>query len=287
MTAPREHEPATDWLFSLLRKWSGWAGTGWATGGCLNPLNLFKFIVFALLIVLCPLFMLPMVVVRLVKFGAGVRYSSTLDVASGDGARWGRGHLEPVADASRVTAELSAIASRDPGFRPDRLAAWANAATTLMCQSLTSGDPTPTRTFMANGLFRTHSALLELRAQGSVSCEGAWRAVAAAVVEAASTPLFDELRVRVRCEGWCWERHGATGLALRGGPDTRSWSEDLTFGRSAGALTPAAGGLPAGCCPSCGAPLSLDQNGTCRYCHGVVTAGRHDWVLTSWRREPW
>ena len=140
---------------------------------------------------------------------------------------------------------------------------------------------------MANGLFRSHSALLELRSRGSVSCEGSWVAVNATVVDATSTPMFDEVRVRLRCEGFCWERHGAAGLTLRGGPDRTTWSEDLTFGRSAHATTPSAGGLPASHCPSCGAPLDLDQDGACRYCHGIVTGGGHDWVLTSWRREPW
>jgi hypothetical protein len=170
-----------------------------------------------LLLVLCPLFMLPLLLVRIAKFGVStVRFSSTLDVVSGDAARWGRGVLEPVPDASQVDAGLPTIASRDPYFQPTRLTAWASAATTLICQSLTSGDPTPTRTFVANGLFRTHSALLELRSQGTVTCEGSWIAVEARVVDAISTPLFDEVRVRLRCEGFCWERHGVAGLTLRG-----------------------------------------------------------------------
>ena len=59
---------------------------------------------------------------------------------------------------------------------------------------------------------------------------------------------------------------------------------DLTFGRSASAVSPAAGGLPANHCPSRGAPLDLDENGACRYWNGIVTAGRHDWVLIGWRQ---
>jgi hypothetical protein len=296
-TARRDRQPPDESLFGVLRKVTRWSTTGISSrpgqpakyaGGCLNPIALFKIIVLVLVIVLMPLFMLPMLLVRMVRFGPdSMRSSATTDLSGGDDARWGRGVLEPVPDASQVDAGLAAITSRDPGFQSARLTAWASAATALICQSLTSGDPTPARTFMANGLFRTHSALLELRTQGTVSCAGEWAAVDARVVEAISTPLFDEVRVRLRCEGSCWERHGATGLTLRGGPDRTSWYEDLTFGRSSGATTPAAGGLPARHCPSCGAPLDLDQDGACRYCHGIVTAGRHDWVLTSWRREPW
>ena len=311
---PHARQPLTDDLFVVLRRASRWAASGVpktqpgqqgsTPTGCANPIVLFKFVLFFLLVVLMPLFILPMLVVRLIMFGpSALRFSAATDVVSGDAARWGHGELEPAADAAQIEQGLAAIASRDPEFRPARLTQWASAATALICQSLTSGDPAPTRTFMANGLFRSNAALLELRSQGNVSCEAEWVAVDASVVDAITTPLFDEVRVRLRCEGFCWEQRadagltphseagltlpGAGELTLRGGPDRTTWSEDLTFGRSSQALTPPAGGLPARLCPSCGAPLDLDYDGACRYCHGIVTAGRHDWVLTSWRREPW
>jgi hypothetical protein len=302
MTAPQgnrhDEQPPTEWLFMVLRRMTRWAGDGIkrspqgqpgnTSSGCGNPIVWFKILFLLLLIILMPLFMLPMLLVRLVRFGpSGLRFSATADVVSGDAARFSRGALEPALDASQVQAGLAAIASRDPYFLAARLTAWASAATELICESLTSGDPTPARTFMANGLFRSHAALLELRSQGTVSFEGSWQAVDARVVEAISTPMFGEMRVRLRCEGYCWERHGAAHLTLRGGPDRTTWEEDLTFGRSAQALTPPAGGLPAKLCPSCGAPLDLDYDGACRFCHGIVTAGRHDWVLTNWRREAW
>lgn len=296
-TARRDKPPPDEALFGVLRKVTTWATTGISSrpgqpakypGGCLNPVVFFKLVVALLMIALMPLFMLPMLLVRIVRFGPNALQSSaTTDLSSGDTARWGHGALEPVPDSSQVDAGLAAIASRDPGFQPERLTAWASAATALICQSLTSGDPMPARTLMANGLFRTHSALLELRSQGSVSCEGSWMGDEACVVDAISTPLFDEVRVRLRCEGFCWERHGSTQLTLRAGPERKAWVEDLTFGRSSGATTPPAGGLPNKRCPSCGAPLDLEPDGACRYCNGIVTAGRHDWVLMSWRLEPW
>ena len=256
--------------------------------GCLNPVTLVKFAVVILTVVLLPLYMLPLLLVRMAATGrSAVRFSSVIEMTSGEPARWGYGALDAVADVRSVQAGVAAIAAHDPEFDPAGLMNWAVAATALICQSLTSSDATPARTFMANGLFRTYLALLELRASAGVSCAASWRATGATVVEAVSTPLFDEVRVRLQCHGSCWERHEATGLTLRGSADQRTWSEDLTFGRSADAISPVAGGLPANRCPSCGAPLDLDQDGTCRYCHGIVTAGRHDWVLTGWRREPW
>jgi len=256
--------------------------------GCLNPLTLVRLVVGLTFVVLLPLFVLPVLLVRIVTSGrTSVQYSSVIDMTSGEPARWGYGTLDPPAGADAVRAGAEAIAAHDSEFDPAKLMNWAAASTGLIAQSLNSGDATPTRTFMANGLFRTYLALLELRTDAEVVFEGSWRATGAVLVEAVSTPLFDEVRVRLQCEGRCQERHEPTRLILRGGQEARVWSEDLTFGRSADATSPVAGGLPAMHCPSCGAPLDLDQDGACRYCHGIVTAGRHDWVLIGWRREPW
>lgn len=295
MTASSDRDGFSERLITIPRAVFRWAtpapksrGGSSSALGCLNPVMLVKIAVGLIVIVLMPLFMLPFLLVRIATFGwTSVRYSSAIQISSGDRARWGYGTLAPVPAPHVVRAGAMAIASGDPQFNPETLTHWAVAASGLICQSLTSGDATPARTFMANGLFRTYLALLELRARAQVQCEGSWRAVSATLVGAVATPLFDEVRVRVMCEGSCWERHGPTGLTTRGSAEAATWSEDLTFGRSAGAVSPVAGGLPAKHCPSCGAPLDLDRDGACRYCQGIVTAGKHDWVLLSWRREPW
>jgi hypothetical protein len=286
-----------EWLIAFLRGVTRWASTetsaaradaGRKPRGCLHPVYLVKLVVFLVMIVFMPLFMLPSLLIRLVRFGiGGLKYSASVDVSNGEAARWGYSELESAADGRYVQNGLDAIGHDDPGFRAARLTGWAASAGGLIWESMVRGDPTATRVFMSSGLFRNHCALLELRARADVRCQGWWRATDAAVVDAIRTPLYEQVRVRLRCQGSCWERHGGTGLTLRGGPDDATWSEDLTFGRLAGTRTPGGGGLPDGRCPSCGAGLDLDPAGACRYCHGIVTAGRHDWVLTSWRRDPW
>jgi len=283
------------------RIWYGFiAVSHWAMGGmnrtgrdgkprgCGNPLYVIRLLIFLVVIIVFPVFLLPMILVRLSLVGmSGLRYGASVELESGDQARWGYGTLRQVPEPAQINAGTAAIARRDPGFRARALADWAFAATALICQSLVSGDATPARTFMSNGMYRAHKALLELRSRADVSFEGLWRAVDAYVVEATTSPLMEEVRVRVTCSGQRLERHRPTGITLRGGPAGATWTEDLTFARSAGAVTPPAGGLPANRCPSCGAHLDLDPAGGCRYCKGIVTAGRHDWVLVSWQREPW
>jgi hypothetical protein len=288
MSADGERLSLTERLFAGFTGVSNWAGRDLDARGCAHPLTIVRVVVFLLVIVLCPLFLLPLMLVRLARVGrTGFRYGASVDIATGEQARWGHGTLPPVPGAAEIGAGTAAIGSRDPGFRADVLTQWAVAATALLCQSVVSGDATCARTFMANGLYHAHQALLELRDRADVSCAGSWRAAGATVAGVTRSALVEEVRVRVRCEGWRLERHEPTGLTLRGGPEAATWSEDLTFARSADAVTPPGGGLPANRCPSCGAGLDLNAEGACRYCHGVVTAGRHDWVLVSWQREPW
>jgi hypothetical protein len=297
MKANSDRASADEWLISFLRGVTRWASTGPATAppgekpdgrGCLNPISLLKIVVFLLMIVLCPLFFLPFLVVRIARDGrSSLKYSSRVEVTSGEAARWSYSPLAPVTDKRDVQGALDSIRHYDQGFQASRLSRWAVAASELIWQSIVRGDPTMTRTFMSSGLFRNHCALLELRAQADVIGQGTWQVTDVTVADVVITALFEQVRVRLQCRGSCWERHGPTDLTLRGGPDETTWSEDLTFGRLAGARTPDSGGLPDGRCPSCGAALDLDPDGACRYCHGIVTAGRHDWVLTSWRRDPW
>jgi hypothetical protein len=296
-----EKYPLTERLFMAYDR-AFRAVARWATGGrsaadpdgaarrqgCANPFILVKAVIVLFVIVLMPLFMLPLVLVRLAQVGqTGFRGAAAINSARGDAARWGHGVLPPLPDPAAIRAGVATIAGHDPGFRAVALTEWAAAAVALIEASLVSGDASPARTFMSSGLYRAHQALLELRARAGVSCAGSWQAVQAFVVEASRSALEDQVRVRVICRGWCLERHEPTSITLRGGPDVATWSEDLTFARAATAVTPVAGGLPARRCPSCGAGLDLGPDGACRYCKGIVTAGRDDWVLVSWQREPW
>lgn len=295
MPGGEDKSPWSDRIWFGFTAVSNWATRGMDSAGrdgkprgCANPVYVVRALIFLVVIIMFPVFIMPMMVVRMSQVGMkGIRYGASVDLDSGAQARWGYTTLRPVPEPASINAGTAAIARRDPGFRARALADWAFAATTLICQSLVSGDATCTRTFMSNGLYRAHQALLELRSTADISFEGLWRAVDAYVVEATTSPLTEEVRVRVTCSGQRLERHQPTGTTLRGGPEGATWTEDLTFARSAGAVTPPGGGLPASRCPSCGAHLDLDQAGACRYCKGVVTAGSADWVLVSWQREPW
>jgi hypothetical protein len=295
MPADADQLPPSERVFTWFARVSAWATgdlrtppDGGQPRGCSSPLGFVKALLFLVLIVCFPLFILPMMIARLARLSwSGLQYGAAVDVTSGPDARWRHGVSADPADSGQAGVAAEDIMLRDPGFRVGALVGWAVAATALLRDSVLSGDVTGTRTFMSNGLYRAHAALLDLRARVNVSCGGAWQVTDAQVTGVSRSPLTEQVRVQVTCAGWRQERHDPTGITLRGGPEAGSWLEFLTFARSAGAVTPPGGGLPAGRCPSCGAGLDLDPGGACRYCRGVVTAGRHDWVLVAWQRAPW
>ena len=57
----------------------------------------------------------------------------------------------------------------------------------------------------------------------------------------------------------------------------RAYSEYWTLIRGAGKQGPT---QTTPKCPSCGAPLKVNQAGTCGYCNVKVTTGEFDWVLS-------
>lgn len=295
MSATGDRLPPTEWLFTRFTALTNWAASdlrtrpdGSGPRGCASPIGILKALIFLLTLVCLPLFALPMMLARLATAGmSGMRLGAAAGVKSGDEARWAHGSYGDAAHFARAGATAEDIMLRDPGFRVSALVDWAVAATALLRDSLISGDVTGPRAFMSNGLYQAHGALLDLRRRADVSCTGSYQVTGALVTGVSRSPLTEQVQVRVECAGWREERHDPTGITLRGGPQADTWMEFLTFARSAGAVTPPGGGLPAGRCPSCGAGLDLDPGGACRYCRGVVTAGRYDWVLVAWQRTPW
>jgi len=63
----------------------------------------------------------------------------------------------------------------------------------------------------------------------------------------------------------------------------RAHAEEWTFTRSAAARTAVNGGVTAALCPTCGAELRLNLDGTCSHCKSSVTNGSVDWVVSDVR----
>ena len=149
MPPDREKFPLPERIFLAFNAVTRWAASGSVTRpdspgsrrGCANPFALLKVLIFLVMILLFPLFVLPMMLVRLAGAGRrSFRYGSLVDIAAGEEARWGHGSLPPVPGDAVLGSGTAAIANGDPGFRVTTLTDWAVTATALNCQSLVSGD---------------------------------------------------------------------------------------------------------------------------------------------------
>ena len=129
MSASGDKLPPTEWLFTRFTAVSQWATSDLRTRpdgsrprGCSSPVGVLKALLFLLMIVCFPVFILPMMLSRLVKVGfSGLRYGATVGVKSGDEARWAHGTYEDAADFARAGATAEDIMLRDPGFQVSAL----------------------------------------------------------------------------------------------------------------------------------------------------------------------
>ena len=226
---------------------------------------------------------MPFLILRAVPHtGALLRREAATD--SGGRARtWEE--LAPADDQAAVAAGLAEVKSHDAGF--DLVAATRGVvrARRVVDQARQAGDASIARPVLSDGLWRVFVLLLDERAAHGVIREGTSAVVGAEVVAAARDQLAEQLRMRLACRGERYEV--ADGVVLRGQPGQKDWSEDWIIRRSADAATPAGGGVLSGLCPQCGAPLQVDEGGSCAYCRALVLSGGRDWVVWSIEEAPW
>jgi hypothetical protein len=232
---------------------------------------------------LWPLVKMPFMILRVVPHtGALLRREAATD--SGQRGR-AREELTPADDQAAVAAALAGVRSHDPGFDLAATARGVARARQVVDQARQASDASIARAVLSDGLWRVFVLLLDERAAHGVIRQGTSAVVGADVVAAARDQLAEQLRVRLACQGERYEV--ADGVMLRGQPGQKDWSEDWIIRRSADATTPASGGILSGRCPQCGAPLRVDEGGSCAYCRALVLSGGQDWVVWSIEEAPW
>ena len=91
--------------------------------------------------------------------------------------------------------------------------------------------------------------------------------------------FYDSITLRIGAEGNDYTVEEATNKVVTGSrTKLRQWTEYWTFVRFRNAVPSKAGANLN--CPNCGAPLKVSATGICEYCHGKITSGEFDWVLS-------
>ena len=130
-----------------------------------------------------------------------------------------------------------------------------------------------------DSIFQMHQYWIEAyKRQGLRNVLDNFRITRMQPVKIKEDAFYNSITMRIWAEGhdYTVDRNGK--IVSGSNKKLRRWSEYWTFIRNRTARpAPARADLN---CPNCGAPLKINVTGICEYCHGKVTSGEFDWVLS-------
>ncbi len=182
--------------------------------------------------------------------------------------------------AASVEQGIASLRAADPSFALDAFLARVNAAFLALQDAWCKQNLDAGRGFLSPGAYFTWRAQLE-----TLASEGRRNVMEHLSVQRIDPVLvvhgrvFDDLTVRITASCADFEIDKDNKIVF-GDRSVRSFTEDWTFQRSVGVSTSQKPGTLENTCPSCGAPVSLNQIGECRYCRAAVTSGKFDWVVS-------
>lgn len=186
----------------------------------------------------------------------------------------------PAAAAQDVAAELQALKAADPAFSERQFLDRAQAAFFLLQKAWMERDLSISRAVMSEGIYQRWKIQIDqmVAAHKKNILENLFVA-GEEIVKVERDQRLEAITVRIRASAADYEVDEQTGKIIFGSKQDQPFTEYWTFMRSAGTKTLAQGGVTESKCPNCGAPLTINESGVCRYCNVVVTSGTFDWVL--------
>jgi predicted lipid-binding transport protein (Tim44 family) len=175
---------------------------------------------------------------------------------------------------------LNEIKAHDPAFNEEVFLESVQRAFFVVQEAWTERKPDMSRQVMADGIWQQHRVqiqqyvnehkrnVLEDLAVGDLQ-----------IIAAHSDQTYDTITTRVLAACADYDVNDENNKIVRGNKGVDQWQEDWTWQRSSSATTKTGGGTLSSKCPNCGAPLDLDLQGVCKFCHAPVMSGKYDWVL--------
>lgn len=130
-----------------------------------------------------------------------------------------------------------------------------------------------------DNIFQMHQYWIEAyKRQGMRNALDNFRITAMQPVKIREDAFYNSITMRIWAEGQDYTVDKSGKILSGSNKKMRRWSEYWTFIRNRNAkASPSRADLN---CPNCGAPLKVNVTGICEYCHGKVTSGEFDWVLS-------
>ena len=182
--------------------------------------------------------------------------------------------------ARSVEEGIANLRASDPGFEMDAFRGRVKVAFRALQDAWCAQNLDAGRAFLSPGAYFTWRAQLE-----TLAAEGRRNVMEQLIVQRIDPVLivhgrvFDDITVRIAASAADFEVDAGNRIVF-GDRTVRTFTEDWTFQRSVGVGTIQKPGTLENTCPSCGAPVALNQIGECRYCKAAVTSGKFDWVVS-------
>jgi predicted lipid-binding transport protein (Tim44 family) len=182
--------------------------------------------------------------------------------------------------AASVEEGVANLRASDPGFEMDAFRGRVKVAFRALQDAWCAQNLDAGRAFLSPGAYFTWRAQLE-----TLAAEGRRNVMEQLIVQRIDPAVivhgrvFDDITVRVTASAADFEVDAGNKIVF-GDRTVRPFTEDWTFQRSVGVTTTQKPGTLENTCPSCGAPVALNQIGECRYCKAAVTSGKFDWVVS-------
>ena len=130
-----------------------------------------------------------------------------------------------------------------------------------------------------DNIFQMHQYWIEAyKRQGLRNALDNFRITAMQPVKIKEDAFYNSITMRIWAEGNDYTVDVSGKVVSGSQKKLRRWSEYWTFIRNRNAKS--AHSRADLNCPNCGAPLKVNVTGICEFCHGKVTSGEFDWVLS-------
>ena len=195
------------------------------------------------------------------------------------GTSGGPGGSGPEFDSAKIDQGIASIRAHDPQFDTDGFIEGVERSFFVVQQAWCDQKPELSRPVMADGVWRQQSVQIEQYKNESKRNVLDGLALAHTdIVGATSEAGRDKITVSITAACADYDIDSG-GRIIRGDRSVRQWREHWLFERASSATTRSDGGTMSSKCPNCGAPLDVDLQGVCQFCHSPVMNGELDWVL--------
>ncbi len=189
-------------------------------------------------------------------------------------------------DRRDLEASLAALKARDPKFDAEAFLKRAQDAFLKIQSAWSRQDLSPARAFISDGVMERFLIQIDMqKALGERNDMSRVQVLGADILELESDRCFDAMHVRFRASAVDQTVSLRDDRRISGSSAAQEFLEIWTFLRRPGTKTLSSAGLIEGCCPNCGAPLSLADAGRCESCKSWVNSGEYDWVLCEITQE--